>query len=174
MNFEDIVALLSEQFGEEVILGTTQNTLQSSITVDPLSIAKVCRFLFEDERLYFDFLACITAIDNGVQAATMEVIYNLTSIPYGRDLTLKIIFPRNQPGDPLPVIPTVSSIWKTADWHEREAYDLLGIDFLGHPDLRRILLPADWEGYPLRKDYTVQEVYHGIRVNYEDRDRPDA
>jgi NADH-quinone oxidoreductase subunit C len=65
-----------------------------------------------------------------------------------------------------PHVASVSLIWGTADWHEREAFDLMGIIFDGHPDLRRILLPADWEGHPLRKDYKVQEFYNGMRVPY--------
>ena len=66
-----------------------------------------------------------------------------------------------------PEVQSLSSIWKTADWHEREAYDFFGIQFLGHPNLTRILLPADWEGHPLRKDYVEQERYRGIKVKYE-------
>lgn len=174
MRFEEIVDLLAQNFGEEIIVGTTTNTLQPSLTIAANDILKVAQFLFEDDRLFFDYLACITALDNGAQVNTLEVIYNFTSIPYGRDLMLKVVLPRNQPDEELPSIHSLSSIWKTADWHEREAYDLVGINFINHPDLRRILLPADWEGYPLRKDYTAQEVYHGIRVNYEDRNQPDS
>jgi NADH-quinone oxidoreductase subunit C len=96
----------------------------------------------------------------------MEVIYNLYSIPFEHSLMLKIIFPRNKEDEPLPVVPSVSAIWRTADWHEREAFDLVGISFSNHPDLRRILLPEDWVGYPLRKDYEAQEYYHGIQVKY--------
>ena len=68
----------------------------------------------------------------------------------------------NQPGQ-LPEVPSVNDVWKTADWHERETFDLCGVTFMGHPDLRRILLAEDWEGYPLRKDYEYPLEYHGIR-----------
>jgi NADH-quinone oxidoreductase subunit C len=131
-----------------------------------MQIDIICKELYENEQTYFDFLACITAIDNGPDKGTMEVIYNLYSIPYNIPLMLKAEIIRNKPGEPLPQIPTVSHIWRTADWHEREAFDLMGIYFTNHPDLRRILLAADWEGHPLRKDYQLQETYHGIKVAY--------
>jgi NADH-quinone oxidoreductase subunit C len=165
MNFDEIKQLLILKFDEDI--QADEKNIQPFITVPTEKIAEVCQFLFEDERLYFDYLACITAIDNGPGLATMEVIYTLNSIPYGHDLTLKIIFPRNTAEQPLPSVPTVSHIWRTADWHEREAYDLMGIHFENHSDLRRILLPEDWEGHPLRRDYSAQEKYHGITVRYE-------
>jgi NADH-quinone oxidoreductase subunit C len=92
----------------------------------------------------------------------MEVIYTLYSIPNHITLHLRVILDRSSP-----VISSVSSVWRTADWHEREAFDFFGIEFANHPDLRRILLPEDWEGHPLRKDYVEQSKYHGIQVKYD-------
>ena len=167
ITFQEITDIVTSQFPEYAISPDTKN-LQPALMVPAQGIAAICRFLHEDERCYFDYLACITAIDHGVAADTMELIYNLTSIPYGSDLALKTVFARNTAEGTLPSVPTVSHIWRTADWHEREAFDLMGITFDGHPDLRRILLPEDWEGHPLRKDYNAQERYHGIYVRYED------
>ncbi|CAG4994243.1 NAD(P)H-quinone oxidoreductase subunit J [Dyadobacter sp. CECT 9275] len=167
MTFVEINQILVTRF-PDAITESRDNAIQPFIVVKTESLTDICRYLHEDSRLYFDYLACVTAIDNGPGLATMEVIYNLTSIPYGHDLMLKIIFPRNQDKEPLPVVPSVSHIWRTAEWHEREAFDLLGIYFEGNKDLRRILLPEDWEGHPLRKDYSAQEKYHGISVRYED------
>jgi NADH-quinone oxidoreductase subunit C len=167
MTFQEIKQTLITQFGADHF-DSVESGPQPILSVTVEKLEAVCRFLHESDQLYFDFLSCITAIDNGPVPATMEIVYNLTSIPYEHHLMLKIRFPRNVEGQPLPTVPTVSHIWRTADWHEREAYDLLGIQFEGHPDLRRILLPEDWEGHPLRKDYDAQQRYHGIYVRYED------
>ncbi|RCR66796.1 NADH-quinone oxidoreductase subunit C [Larkinella punicea] len=164
MNFSELTELLVAQFGTDGILQTNTANPQPFLVVESTQIAEICRFLRDDDRLFFDFLACMTGIDNGLQVNTMEVVYNLTSIPYEHNLTLKVVLPRNAEGEPMPVVPTVSSVWRTADWHEREIYDLVGIHFDGHPDLRRILLPTDWVGHPLRKDYREMETYHGIKV----------
>lgn len=133
----------------------------SRLTLPAEQILPVCEFLWKNPVTYFDSLSCLTAIDQGPEAGKMEVIYTLYSIPNHLTLHLRVILDRSSP-----TISSVSSIWRTAEWHEREAFDLLGIQFSGHPDLRRILLPEDWEGHPLRKDYVEQSKYHGIQVKY--------
>lgn len=164
MTFEEISALLTSQFP----VAPNPAAAQPYLTVPVAQLLPVCRFLRNDERLFFDQLACVTAIDNGPEANTMEVVYNLCSIPYEHQLMLKVAVPRTPatsddlPGNDLPTVPSLTSLWRTADWHEREAYDLVGIRFAGHPDLRRILLPTDWQGHPLRTDYVEPERYHGI------------
>lgn len=162
MTFADITDLLTAQFGP-ALQANTQN-LQPYLTVPADQLVALCQFLRDDERLFFDLLACITGIDNGPEANTVEVIYNLTSIPYEHNLMLKVVIPRSGATSGLPAVPSVSHIWRTADWHEREAFDLVGIYFANHPDLRRILLPTDWVGHPLRTDYQEQEQYHGIKT----------
>jgi NADH-quinone oxidoreductase subunit C len=159
--------IIVENLGESIIL----NADHQCLTVPTERIAEVCMLMHTHEECYFDMLSCLTGLDNGVENAamdigTMEVIYNLYSIPFEQALMLKVIIARNKTDEPLPQVPSVSHIWKTADWHEREAFDLVGITFSNHPDLRRILLPEDWVGHPLRKDYEAQEYYHGIQVKY--------
>lgn len=164
MTFDEIKGLIINMFGDEVILKEDLTSPQHSITIPNERLLEVCQFLHVQPQLYFDFLTCITAIDNGAEIGTIEVLYHLNSIPYEHSFVLKVEVERNKEGEPLSKVYSLTPIWKTADWHEREAYDLVGVDFVGHPDLRRILLPADWEGHPLRKDYQEQELYHGIKV----------
>jgi NADH-quinone oxidoreductase subunit C len=159
LEFDQIAELIRRKCKVEV--KEDLNSSPKGIIVPAESIVIVCKTLLENSSTYFDMLSCLTGIDNGVEANTMEVVYNLYSIPFNHHLTLKVVLPRDNPE-----VNTVSHIWKTADWHEREAYDLLGLKFINHPDLRRILLPADWEGYPLRKDYKHQEYYRGVKVEY--------
>ena len=131
--------------------------------------------LKDEPSLAFDMLNCITAVDycepDPKKAKKvdwephLEVVYHLSSTTRKHTLVLKVMLPRwknDQEGE-LPEVPTVSGIWSTADWHEREVYDLSGVHFVGHPNLRRILCPEDWVGYPLRKDYEMPLDYHGIR-----------
>ena len=132
-----------------------------SIKVSSEALMNVCHDLHQNPTTYFDMLSCITGIDNGPETGTMEVVYNLYSIPFNRSMMLKVIVPRGEAE-----IESVTSIWKAANWLEREVYDMFGIMFKNHPDLRRILMPADWEGYPLRKDYKHQELYRDIQVKY--------
>jgi NADH-quinone oxidoreductase subunit C len=144
------------------VQGNVQS-LQEQCYLKAEGLVPVCEWL---QANYFDHLACLSGVDNGAQAGTMEVVYHLYSIPFHFTLVLKVLLPRNQQGEPLPSLPSVSHIWRGAEWHEREAYDLLGIHFSGHPDLRRILLPDNWTGHPLRKDDTPPQTYHGIKVAY--------
>lgn len=152
--------ILMQAFGPEAI-GTYANAPMPITTISAEKLAAVCTFLHEDERCFFDLLSCITGIDNGPEAGTMEVIYQMYSIPLEHSLTLRVEVPRTAPN-----VPSVAGIWRAADWHEREAFDLLGITFTNHPDPRRILMPEDWQGHPLRKDYETQTEYHGIQVAY--------
>jgi NADH-quinone oxidoreductase subunit C len=100
----------------------------------------------------------ITTIEGG----TLSVYYHLESTKYRHKVVLRVSTTREKPD-----AASVALVWRSADWHEREAFDLLGINFLNHPDLRRILMPYDWEaGYPLRKDYANPEFYHGMKVPY--------
>ncbi len=138
-----------------------ENATPGAIKIPGEDLLRVARNLMESPLTYFDMLSCITGIDNGVDAGTMEIAYNLYSIPFNIQLMIKVILPRDKPE-----IESVSHIWRTADWHEREIFDMYGIQFLHHPDLRRILMPGDWEGYPLRKDYKHQQYYRDIKIEY--------
>lgn len=124
------------------------------IRVTPEDWPEVARFLHETPELQFDCLQCVSSVDRKEQ---LEAVYHLYSFPQRHHLQVKTAAPRATPR-----IPSVVFLWKAADWHEREAYDLMGIEFTGHPHLTRILLPADWVGHPLRKDYQFPTTYHGI------------
>jgi NADH-quinone oxidoreductase subunit C len=160
VNSKEIYAKLKNQFGES-ILSFEEIMGDSFIVVVPEAIADVAQYLAQDEVLSFDFLMCLSGSDLSAKNTTLEVVYHLFSMTHRHTVVLKVIVPRENPH-----IPTVEHIWKTANWHEREAYDLYGVVFDGHSDLRRILLPDDWEGHPLRKDYKEPEFYRGMRVPY--------
>jgi NADH-quinone oxidoreductase subunit C len=165
MSFNDIKLLLTQKFGEDIIIGEDRTGMQPALLIDADRIADVCLELRDNPNTYFDFLACLTGIDYGAQDGRFGVVYHLSSIPYHLQLTLKISKLISRDEQDLPIFPSVTSVYRTADWHEREAFDLVGIYFEGHPDLRRILLPDDWEGYPLRKDYKTAEYYKGIKID---------
>lgn len=165
MNTRDIQQRLIYEFKTDSVIIVNEKTSQPILQIPSELLLDICLYLQKDEQLYFDFLSCLTGIDNGPEKGTMEIIYHLTSIPYQTTVILKVIIPRKDISR-LPSVPSVSTIWQTANWHERETFDLLGIYFENHPDLRRILLPKDWDGYPLRRDYQEQISYHGIKVKY--------
>jgi NADH-quinone oxidoreductase subunit C len=116
----------------------------------------LAELLYHEPQLRFDWLACLSGVDYVAQDK-LAVVYDLWSTQWKHRLAVKVFCPRQQPH-----VPSVCDLWRAADWHEREAYDLLGIIFDGHPDLRRILCADDWEGHPLRKDYVFPAEYHGI------------
>jgi NADH-quinone oxidoreductase subunit C len=175
MSTADIVGLLEQQFGDK-IKSKKLDAIDPFVVVETSALVDVCRFLRTNPRLQFDLLNCISGVDYLEPDAKkapkagfdphIAVVYHLSSfVNPGRRLVLKLILPRwkdDKPGQ-LPEVPSVTSIWRGADWHEREVYDLTGVYFTGHPDLTRILLSEDWVGHPLRKDYEFPLEYHGIR-----------
>ena len=122
-------------------------------------VREVALHLRDDEALRFDVLMCLSGVDNG--DGTLGVVYHLDSVPLRHKVTVKVAVPADNPH-----VPSCDRGWRIADWHEREAFDLVGVIFDGHHDHRRILLPDDWEGHPLRKDYQVPEFYNGMKVPY--------
>ena len=174
MSGDTFVTQLQSRFGDK-ITGSNLEAMDPWIEVAPDGLVEVMTFLQSDEKLRFDMLNCISAVDyihtDPKKAAKadfdphIEIVYHLSSIAKKHTLVVKVKLPRwkDDVEGQLPEIPTVSNIWRTADWHEREVFDLSGINFTGHPNLRRILCPEDWVGYPLRRDYEMPLEYHGIR-----------
>jgi NADH-quinone oxidoreductase subunit C len=170
----DIAAALQQHFGEK-IKAVKLDALDPFVVVEPAELPAVCRFLRDDSRLKFELLVNISGVDylepdpkKAPKAGFephLEVVYHFQSFTHRHRFTVKVMLPRWK-GDiagALPEVPSIAGLWRTADWHEREVYDLCGVQFIGHPDLTRILLSDDWEGYPLRKDYEFPLEYHGIR-----------
>lgn len=146
------VELLRSRFPGEV-LGVVTFRDEVTLEVGPGRIVEIGRFLRDHPDLRYNFLADLCAVDRlGLQepGPRFAVVYHLCSIPHNRRIRLKVLVE----GDP-PVLSSLTGVWSTANWHEREAYDLMGVHFTGHPDLRRIFLPEDFEGHPLRKDYDI-------------------
>jgi NADH-quinone oxidoreductase subunit C len=174
MTGADIIAALDQQFGGR-IKGRKPEALDPFVVVEPADLVEVCRFLRDDPRLRFEMLNCVSGVDyfeadpkKAPKAGFephVEVVYHLQSFTQRHRFVLKVLLPRWKDGKEgeLPAVPSVTSLWASADWHEREVYDLSGVWFTGHPDLRRILLSEDWVGHPLRKDYKFPLEYHGIR-----------
>jgi NADH-quinone oxidoreductase subunit C len=167
LDLAGVYGILEERFGEAVQPPPAVQAGESWIPVKPEAIAEVAGFLRDDSRLRFESLMCLSGVDaldeKNAEASRFWVVYHLHSMPLRHKVTLKVELPR-QDGVSLP---TVSRVWTAADWSEREVFDLFGVSFEGHPDPRRILLPDDWMGYPLRKDYKDPEDYHGIKVKAE-------
>ena len=155
MTPNEIAALLKEQFGDK-ILESKPEALNPWSAVDPAAILEICRFMRDDGRLGMDHLELLGGVDFKDR---MEAVYVVNSLKHNHRYTLKCRLPRENPR-----VSTVESVWKAANWHERETYDMFGIVFEGHSDFRRILCPDDWEGYPLRKDYKFPKSYRDMPV----------
>jgi len=171
---EEIFEILKSQFPDAVLGIDSSLPTEPIISIDPLKIKEISIFLRDSEELKFDSLMLLSGVDdaNGIKTkdekgfdiingGTLSVYYHLDSVYLKQKVTLKVSAPRENPE-----VESVAMVWRSADWHEREAFDLLGIKFLNHPNLIRILMPYDWEGHPLRKDYQNPEFYQGMKISY--------
>jgi NADH-quinone oxidoreductase subunit C len=160
MNSAEIVDLLRSRFGDK--LGDFEDSAGDPfVYVQPDAIEEVCRFLKHDDALTFDALSNLSGVDYP-KTNVIQVVYHLYSYRHRHMVVLKVNADRENP-----VVHSVTGVWRAANWHEREVFDLLGVHFEGHPELRRLLMPEDWVGHPLRKDFVEPEEYHGIKTSRE-------
>jgi NADH-quinone oxidoreductase subunit C len=150
---------LVSRFGDK-ITGANLEAASPFAVVAADAIVEVATFCRDEAALAFDNLMCQSAVDYLKETPPrFEVVYHLLSYEHAHTFALKVHLPRENPA-----VATVEGIWGVANWHEREAYDMFGIAFIGHSDLRRILLPDDWIGFPLRKDWQDPDFYNGMHV----------
>ncbi len=176
MTAEEIYKILKEKFPNANLELDDSLPHEAFITWNGVEFIEIATFLRDEKELLFDSLMNLSGVDDNnakkvknedgtetVEPGTLSVYYHLHSMQLNHKVTLKVSVPKDSPK-----VESVESIWKTADWHEREAYDMFGIIFLNHPNLERILLPYDWEegSYPLRKDFETPEFYNGMRIPY--------
>ncbi|HBO68949.1 MAG TPA: NADH-quinone oxidoreductase subunit C [Deltaproteobacteria bacterium] len=148
--------LLKQRFGDDLLEFQEQGISPPFLVVSPGRLPEIARFLRDEPGLSFDSLMCLSGVDYKDRFA---VAYHLHSLKETHRIGVKVYLPKESPS-----VQTVDAVWPAANFMERETYDLYGILFEGSKDLRRILLPEDWEGHPLRKDYKYPESYHGIKV----------
>ena len=156
---QEVFNSLTMRFGDGILEAKLDGVPNPYIKVAPHRMKEIALFLRDDDHLLFDVLMCLSGVDN--TGGKLGVVYHLHSMTHNHKIVVKVDVTVENPH-----VASVESVWKTANWHEREAFDLFGIVFDGHPDLRRILLPYDWVGHPLRKDYQVPAFYNGMRVPY--------
>lgn len=153
MEATQIYEALKSKFADSV--EAVEDTVKSPfITVAAPALCDVMRHLRDDPAMRFDTLLLVSGVDYPDHIAS---VYHLTSVVLKHHIAVKVMLPRDNPE-----VDSLAGLWPAADWHERETYDMMGIVYKGHPNLRRILCPEDWEGFPLRKDYRQPDEYHGI------------
>jgi len=152
-----LVKNIKDRFGSSIIQTTVQFG-EVAHTVKKDALLDICRYLKTDPSLRMNFLMDVAGVDCYPEKPRFTVVYHLLSLITKLRLRLKV---RIEDGEK---VPSLTALWKSADWPEREAYDMFGIVFEGHPDLRRIYMPSDWDGFPLRKDYPLR--------GYKDRYNP--
>jgi NADH-quinone oxidoreductase subunit C len=150
---KDMGGLLAADLADRLpgaVRAVSQSRGESYLHLEPARLPEVCAFLRSEHIWQFDFLACISGVDWVPRAPRFEVVYHLRSLVFNYRLGLKVDVP-----DETLSVPSVTGVWRAADWHEREVFDLYGVRFAGHPDLRRIMMPEEWEGHPYRRDYPL-------------------
>jgi NADH-quinone oxidoreductase subunit C len=149
---------LRAKFGDAIVEAKL-DTAQPWIRVAANRTKEIALFLRDELSLQFDYMMCLSGVD--YNDGNLGVVYHLSSMIHRHKIVLRALCPKENPH-----VQSVSAVWGTANWHEREAYDMFGIIFDEHPDLRRILCPDDYPGWPLRKDFKVPEFYNGMKVPY--------
>lgn len=159
MTPQEIANSVTSKFADGIVEAKLDGVIDPFIKVAPARWPEVAAMLRNEADLDFDYLMCLSGVDWG--KGILGVVYHLFSMTKRHKIVVRVDLPVADP-----VVASVADLWPTADWHEREAYDMLGIRFTNHPDLRRILLPEDYPGHPLRKDFKVPEFYQGMKVPY--------
>lgn len=160
MTSADIGHRLRDRFGDRVG-DFNEEAADPYVIVPPAAVRDICRYLQQDQELAFDVLSNLSGVDYPKDGA-IQVVYHLYSYRHRHAIVLKVNANRDAP-----VVQSVTDVWRAANWLEREVFDLLGVEFEDHPDLRRILMPEDWPGHPLRKDFVEPEEFHGIKTSRE-------
>jgi NADH-quinone oxidoreductase subunit C len=160
MTPHQIASLLQQKFGSKIIAAFPDDK-HPRIHIEATDWRSIAEFLHREPQLKLDWLQDLSGVDYAADDK-MCVVYDLWSFDLQHSFAVKAYCPRENPH-----LPSVADLWPAADWQEREAYDMFGIIFDGHPDLRRILCADDWEGFPLRKDYVFPREYHGIPASVE-------
>jgi len=153
---QTVFETLKGKFGDAAMELQSEGFRPAFIVVSPEKLPEIALFLRDDPAMKFDSLMCLSGVDYKDRFA---VAYHLHSMTHRHAIGLKVFLPRENPS-----VASVDGVWPAANFMERETFDLYGIDFPGSKDLRRILLPEDWDGHPLRKDYKYPDFYHGIKV----------